>query len=83
MQAIPSVGDELFLHHGVLSAQGDGILVVCVPFSKGDFSLLAQVLNCLGKVCLNERDHSFLLGIEALKSLNFTCKVQEIKFYHR
>lgn len=75
-QIVPGVGGELLLQHGVLPTEEDGFLVVFVSFSEGDVSLLVQVLNHLSEVCLNEIDHSFLLGVEALQSLHFACRVQ-------
>ncbi len=62
-QTVLGEGDKLLLQHGVLSAQGDGILAVCVSVSEGDVSVVAQVVNCLGEVCLNEIYHSSLLGV--------------------
>lgn len=67
--ALLGVADELLFQHGVLPAQGDGVLVVCVSVFEGVVSLHAQVQNCLCEVCLNERYHSFLLGVEALQCL--------------
>lgn len=75
-QTVPGVGGELLLQHGVLPAQGDGVLVVSVSVFEGVVSLLAQVQNCLREVRLNEIYHSFLLGIEALQSLQLTWRVQ-------
>lgn len=63
MQMVPGVGGELLLQHGVLPAQGDGVLVVRVSVFEGAVSLVAQVLNRLGEVCLNEIYQSFLLGV--------------------
>lgn len=71
---VPGVRSVLLFQHIVLPAQGDGILVVCVSVFDGIVSLLAQVVNSLGKVCLNEIYHSLLLGIEALQSLHFTWR---------
>ena len=75
-QMVPGVGGELLLQHGVLPAQGDGILVVRVSVLEGHVSLVAQVLNCLGEVCLDEVYHGFLLRVEALQSLHLTWRVR-------
>lgn len=75
-QMVPGVGGELLLQHGVLPALRDGVLVVCVSVFEGHVSLVAQVLNCLGEVCLDEVYHSFLLGVEALQSFHLTWRVQ-------
>lgn len=75
-QTVPGVGGELLLQHGVLLAQGDASQLVCVSIFEGVVSLLAQVLNCLGEVCLNEIYQSFLLGVEALQCFHFTWRVQ-------
>lgn len=74
---VPGVAGELLLHHGVLPAQDDGILVVRVSVFKGILSLLAQILNCPGEVCFNEIYLCSLLSNEALTSLQFICGVRK------
>ena len=61
------IGGDLFFQHGVIPAQGDGVLVIYVSVLEGVVSVLGQILNHLGEVCLNEVYHGVLLGIEALQ----------------
>lgn len=72
---VPGVGGELLLQHGVVPAEYDGLLVVLVSVPDGDVPLLSHVQNRAGEVGLDEADHGFLLGVEALQGLHLICPV--------
>lgn len=71
---VPGVGSELLLQHDVVPAEGDGLPVVLVPVPDGDVPLLFHVEDRVAEVGLNEADHGFLLGVEALQGLHLVCK---------
>ncbi len=75
-QTVPGVDGELLLQHGVLPAQGDGVLVVSVSVFDGFVSLVSQVQNRLREVHLSEMYHSFLPGAEALQKLHLPWRDQ-------
>lgn len=73
---VPGVGGELLLQNGVVPAEYDGLLVVLVSVPDGDVPLLCHVLNRAAEVGLDEADHGFLVGVEALQGLHLTCTVE-------